>query len=97
MKTETKNQTLSLEDKLYLLKFRPDTKSHIKVNVDICKLCKGKECTKFCPSSVFTWSKLDDTLLVAYENCLECGACKIGCPYENIRYSHPESGYGYIK
>lgn len=97
LKTKVKKEFSILEKKFYSLRFSPDTEAHIKVNTDVCRLCEGKECTKFCPSQVFTWSELDDTLIVAYENCLECGACKIGCPYENIQYRHPDAGYGYIK
>ena len=90
-----KNVTCStIEEKLFLLKFKPDTESHIKTNQDVCNLCTGKECTKFCPANVFAWSKVEDKLIVSYENCLECGACKIGCPYEAIIYSHPRAGYG---
>ena len=83
-----------IEKKLYLIKLKPNIESHIKTNPDICVLCKGKECTKFCPANVFKWSKIDDSLIVAYENCLECGACKIGCPYGVIEYTNPKAGYG---
>ena len=86
----------TIEEKLYVTRFRPDTESHIKTNPDICFLCKDKECTKFCPANVFAWSIQDDELIVGYENCLECGACKMGCPYETIEYVHPKAGYGII-
>ena len=85
----------TIEEKLFVIRFKPDVESHIKTNPDICITCKGKECTKFCPANVFQWS-IDDELMVAYESCLECGACKIGCPYECIEYSHPKAGYGVI-
>ncbi len=85
---------LTIEEKIYKTKFKPYIESHIKVNNDICRTCWGKECTKFCPSNVFTWQEKDDKLIISYENCLECGACKIGCPFENIALSYPKSGYG---
>lgn len=84
----------TIEEKLYITKFRPNIESHIKINNDICITCKGKECIKFCPSNVFAWSTIEEELIVGYENCLECGACKMGCPYEAIEYSHPKAGYG---
>ena len=87
---------MDIEEKLFLTKFRPDTESHIEVNQNICVLCKGKECTKFCPANVFALSAVDEKLIVSYENCLECGACKIGCPYGAIRYSQPQAGCGLI-
>lgn len=86
--------THTIEEKLYIAKFCPDTESHIKTNLDICLLCKDKECTKFCPANVFNWSNLENELIIAYENCLECGACKTGCPYEAIEYNHPKVSYG---
>lgn len=89
-------KTLTIEEKLYVTRFTPNTESHIKTNQDICITCKGKECTKFCPANVFAWSQIDDVLIIGYENCLECGACKIGCPYEAIEYSHPKPGFGVI-
>lgn len=84
----------SLYEKLYKKTFCPDIESHIKVNPDICRICIRKECTKFCPSQVFIWAKYDDKLIISYENCLECGACKMGCPYEAIKYTSPNAGYG---
>ena len=85
-----------VEEKLFLIKFCPDTEPHITVNQDICISCKGKECTKFCPADVFAWSAVNDQLIVGYENCLECGLCTIGCPYGVIKYSHPKDGSGRI-
>ena len=85
---------ISIEEKLFLLKLCPDTEAHIKVNQDTCLFCKNKECTKFCPANVFAWSNINDELIVAYENCLECGACVIGCPYESIEYKNPRTGHG---
>ena len=95
-KKENELKIMSIHEKLFINRFRPDTKTHIKVNQDACLVCENKECTKFCPSNVFIWSSEDDKLMVSYENCLECGACKIGCPYEAIRYTNPSGGYGVI-
>jgi ferredoxin like protein len=86
--------TQTIEEKLYVTKFCPDTESHIKTNPDNCLICKNKECTKFCPANVFQWSEIENELIIAYENCLECGACKIGCPYEAIAYDHPKVNHG---
>lgn len=97
-KTKHSHGTLAktIEEKLYLIKFNPDTESHIIVNKDICTLCQSKECTKFCPANVFAWSDSDNKLIVGYENCLECGLCTAGCPYGAIKYSHPHDGSGRI-
>ena len=84
----------TITEKLFITNFKPNTESHIKVNSSYCSMCPGKECTRFCPSGVFAWSKIDDGLIVAYENCVECGACNLGCPFKAIEYSHPEASYG---
>ena len=89
-------QATTIEEKLFVTRIRPDIESHIRTNIGVCITCKGKECTKFCPANVFAWSAINNTLIVAYENCLECGACKIGCPYEAIEYNHPKSSYGVL-
>ena len=86
----------TIEEKLFLIKFCPDTESHLTVNQDICTVCTGKECTKFCPSNVFAWSTINDKMIVGYENCLECGLCTIGCPYGSIQYTHPKDAFGRI-
>ena len=90
------NLAKTIEEKLFLVKFCPDTESHITVNKDICTLCQNKDCTKFCPANVFAWSTTDNKLIVGYENCLECGLCNIGCPYGAIQYNHPQDGSGRI-
>ncbi|TMD10811.1 MAG: hypothetical protein E6I96_17050 [Chloroflexi bacterium] len=32
--------------------------------------------------------------LVSFGNCIECGACSIGCPFDNIACRSPRGGYG---
>ncbi|MBI2996445.1 MAG: 4Fe-4S dicluster domain-containing protein [Candidatus Melainabacteria bacterium] len=91
-----RSKITTIEEKLYITRLQPDIESHIKVNHDICLICKNKECTQFCPANVFAWSRIDDRLIISYENCIECGACKIGCPYESIKYNHPKAGYGLV-
>ena len=96
IKNPNEHLATTIEEKIFLIKSCPDTESHIKVNQDICTICNGKECTKFCPANVFAWSNTDDQLMVAYENCLECGVCTIGCHYEAIEYNHPKAGHGIV-
>ncbi len=96
IKNPNEHLAKAIEEKIFLIKFSPDTESHITVNQDICILCKGKECTKFCPANVFALSTINDKLIVGYENCIECGLCTIGCPYGSIQYNHPKNGSGRI-
>ena len=33
-------------------------------------------------------------IIIGYENCLECGTCRLACPYENISWKYPRGGFG---
>ena len=33
-------------------------------------------------------------LVVSYENCIECGAARMLCPYNNIEWHPPRGGFG---
>jgi ferredoxin like protein len=82
-----------LVDKLYLLKYVVDEESHLVIkDQQRCAACEAKPCIYRCPAEVYSWE--GDRLQVAYENCLECGVCKIVCPYANIDWRYPRGGYG---
>lgn len=86
-----------LTDKLFTVKYVEDTgHPHIEVrNQRICaEECEGKYCNYFCPAGVYQWDDEQKLNLVSFGNCLECGACAIGCPYENIRCESPRGGFG---
>jgi ferredoxin like protein len=87
-----------LADSLSLVKYRTDPSgSHLRVrDLEVCRRCERKPCIPRCCSEVYRWRSADATLEVAYENCLECGVCKIVCPYENIQWSYPRGGYGVV-
>ena len=86
---------MKLEDKLYLLKFNWDEKSHIDiVSQDVCARCPDKPCTIVCPAEVYHWDEENSKTVVSYENCIECGACRMICPYNNISCVMPRGGYG---
>ena len=84
---------MKIEDKLYTVTSKTDEESHlVQIDPDVCEACERKWCTIFCPAETYKWE--DDKLLIAFENCLECGACKIGCPYLNIQWRYPRGGFG---
>lgn len=33
-------------------------------------------------------------IVIGYEGCLECGACRIGCRHDNINWKFPRGGFG---
>ena len=86
-----------LDDKLYKVKYKTDDAefAHLKIKEqDTCRQCEDKPCIPRCPAQVYEWE--DEHTLVAYENCLECGVCKIVCPYDNIDWDYPRGGFGVV-
>jgi len=83
---------MKLEDKLYLLRFKPDEKTHLKPKEEDCQRCESRPCTLFCPAQVYKWE--GGKLVVSFENCLECGSCRIGCRFVSLDWRYPRGGYG---
>jgi ferredoxin like protein len=85
----------SIEDKLFLDRFQVDDEPHLKIlNPDVCvQDCRDQPCLFICPARVYTLEE-DGQINVAYEGCLECGSCRIGCPHLNIEWRFPRGGYG---
>lgn len=87
---------MNINDKLATLKYNKDTESHLSVNNDICFRCKDKCCTYICPANVYEWDEKKGIMNIRYENCLECGACKIACDKKNITWRYPNAEFGVI-
>src|SRR3990167_6308369 len=66
----------SLSEKLYLVRFKTDTESHLKVDPEKCKPCKDRDCIYICPADVY---KLDEreNIVISYEACLQSCMCRI--------------------
>lgn len=81
---------------LATIKVSTVSKSHIKIeNKDVCaEKCNKKYCTTFCPSNVFNWSRKEKEIIIDHKRCIECLACPFACPYQNIYWKFPPSGYG---
>ena len=84
----------NIEEKLYTVKMSPDNVSHLISDSESCKLCKSKVCTFVCPANVYEWVAQNNTLVVKYENCLECGACRIACEKKNLKWKYPKGNKG---
>ena len=86
----------TLEQKQYSIRFNADTKSHLHIiDENICReKCADKLCTLFCPGEVYKCE--NDRMQVGYEGCHECGSCRIGCPYENVKWEYPKGGHGIV-
>ncbi|MBJ7613589.1 MAG: 4Fe-4S dicluster domain-containing protein [Candidatus Dormibacteraeota bacterium] len=86
-----------LTDKLFTNRYVEDTgHPHIEIaNQDVCRdRCSGKYCNFFCPAGVYEWDEEKRETVVSFGNCVECGACSIGCPYDNIICFTPRGGFG---
>ena len=85
---------MNLDKKLYTLKYSPDVQSHLNPDFEKCKTCKSRNCTYICPAGVYEWNEDKNELIVNYENCLECGACRIACEKKCIDWQYPKGTKG---
>lgn len=86
---------MKLEDKLFLVTFNADTESHLSVkNQEVCRSCVNKPCITGCPADCWSFEEEKNEVHVAFEGCLECGTCRIICPYANIQWRYPRGGFG---
>lgn len=86
---------MELVKRLGLNKSEVGNESHIKVNTEICKLCKDKPCIKICPAGTYEEDPVN-ILAVHYERCLECGAALYACPFGALEFKYPEKGVSFI-
>lgn len=87
-------ETESVEDRLYTNKYTDHEESHLDVkDRSVCIECKTYDCASVCPADV--WRDVDGGVpMIAYENCLECGSCRFGCQYDNVKWTWPSNGGG---
>lgn len=85
---------MTIDDKLFTVKYKPDVVSHLRPDFEKCKSCISKICTTICPAKVYEWDDLESKLTVNYENCLECGACRIACEKDCIDWEYPKGNKG---
>ncbi|MCL6547761.1 MAG: 4Fe-4S dicluster domain-containing protein [Alicyclobacillus sp.] len=85
----------SIEERLFTIRYKADDKSHLIIkDQTVCERCETKECNFFCPADVYLWHEAEKMTSVAFENCIECGTCRLGCPDYNIEWVYPKGGYG---
>lgn len=84
----------NIDDKLAKVKTKTDKNSHLLPDVKACKNCENKSCIYVCPAGVYEWSVQNQEIIVKFENCLECGACRIACDSQTLKWSYPKSQYG---
>ena len=82
----------SIEDKLFLVRRKKDRLSHIKINSKKCRRCNHKICLIVCPAKAY--EERHRNIEVSYENCLECGTCRVACTEGAITWENPRGGFG---
>jgi len=98
--SEVKKGSVNIDEKLGLLTYKNDHQSHIEIKnpdpqTSPCAIeCKDKPCTTVCPARVYVWEEALKKIVVNYENCIECGACRMLCPFDNIACHWPRGGFG---
>ena len=85
---------MNVDKKLYTLKYSPDIESHLHPNQAECNICNSKCCTYICPAQVYEWDDDRKLLIVNFENCLECGACRIACERSCLGWQYPKGTKG---
>lgn len=86
-----------VDDMLMPLKYYVDEdQSHLWIiDEKVCEKCQHKPCLYFCPVSVYCLcGDCKDKVQISYQACIECGSCRVGCPYSNIGWKHPRGGFG---
>ncbi len=83
---------MKLEEKLGLLRFNIDKEPHIIVKLEECEKCQSKPCISGCPAGCFKIEQNKFTF--QYEDCIECGTCKIICPNRVIEWNYPRGTFG---
>ncbi len=83
-----------LEEKLGLLRYNIDSIPHIIADSNKCLECDTKPCVSGCPAGCFTIE--DEELHFQYEDCIECGTCKIVCPKDAVDWNYPRGTFGVV-
>jgi ferredoxin like protein len=89
----------TVEAKLGHLEWKKSPETHITLksagaDSPCATKCDNKPCTTVCPAKVYEWEAAHKKVVVNYENCIECGACRMLCPWDNIDCEWPGGGMG---
>lgn len=90
---KTNEFELNIQERLATIRFICNNSSHLSVDDAKCKICKTRECLTACPADVYT-EGVNNSIDVDFENCLECGTCRIVCPFDAIHWEYPKDASG---
>lgn len=92
--TDEEKKQVNVDDKLAKVKYVPDEECHLNPDQAKCLICTSKVCTFVCPAKVYEWDEENKRLIIGYENCLECGACRVACEKKCIDWKYPKGTKG---
>ena len=79
---------MNLNERLYRIRYRIHSGNpHLSLDEGICENCVEKDCLNICPVDNFIIE--EGHVILQWEDCVECGACRIACPYGSIRWNYP--------
>ena len=84
-----------IDDIIMSLKYYIDEhEAHIRViSQEVCAQCKDKPCLTLCPVGAYRMQD-DGKIQIAHQSCIECGSCRVMCPFNNLIWKYPRGGYG---
>jgi ferredoxin like protein len=84
---------MNIEEKLFYVRYNIDHENpHIVIDKGKCKGCIENPCLLICP--VGAYKKEGDEIFVSWQDCMECGTCRVSCPQGAIQWEFPRGGYG---
>ena len=94
-KAENELPEVYIDDVLMSLKYYIDEReSHIRLSApEVCMKCESKGCLYFCPVGAYREDE-SGKIQLAHQSCIECGSCRVMCPYANIEWKLPRGGFG---
>jgi len=83
----------TIEEKLGTLKYKHDRTSHISVNQEKFTEDEVQAILFVCPAKVYVKKEDDGSCIINFENCVECGTCRIAAP-GHVNWFYPTGGTG---
>ena len=87
---------VSVDDLLTSIKYYVDEEvAHLWIkDQGVCASCQDSPCLYFCPVGVYRRDEEAGRTIVSFQSCVECGSCRVGCPFDNIGWRLPRGGFG---
>lgn len=84
---------MNLSEKLHRVRYRVNSgRPHIRLDEGACTKCSERTCLNICP--VDNYSLEDDKVVFKWEDCIECGACRIACTKQSLEWNYPDGSFG---